>query len=95
MTNSQISHMDVTKNILRYLKCTSIHGILFKLGNTQPVIGYVDVDWGRDANTRWSIIWIIFTIGGCPINWMNKLQVIIVLLIIEVEYHTLSKVPRK
>ncbi len=52
MTNSQISHMDVTKNILRYLKCTSIHGILFKLGNTQPVIGYVDVDWGRDANTR-------------------------------------------
>lgn len=35
MNNSQISHMDVAKNILRYFKGTSIHGILFKLGNAQ------------------------------------------------------------
>lgn len=29
------------------------------------------------------------TLGGHPINWMNKLQAIIVLLITKVEYHTL------
>jgi hypothetical protein len=34
---------------------------------------------------------MIFTLGGCPINWMSKLQTIIVLLIIEAKYHTLSK----
>jgi hypothetical protein len=44
--------MDVARNILKYLKGTSIHGILFKLGNTQPLTRYVDVDWGRDADTR-------------------------------------------
>jgi hypothetical protein len=43
--------MDVAKHILRYLKSTSTHEILFKLGNTQPLIGYVDVDGGRDADT--------------------------------------------
>jgi len=32
-----------------------------------------------------------FTLGGCPINWMSKLQAIIVLLIIKAKYHTLSE----
>jgi hypothetical protein len=44
--------MDVARNILRYLKGASIHGILFTLENTQPLTGYVDVDWGRNVNTR-------------------------------------------
>jgi hypothetical protein len=38
MTNSQASHMDASRNILKYLKGTSAHGILFKFGNTQPLI---------------------------------------------------------
>jgi hypothetical protein len=44
--------MDVARSILRYLKGTSIHGVLFKLENTQPLIGCVDVDWARDVDTR-------------------------------------------
>lgn len=81
--------MDVARSILRYLKGTSIHGVLFKLENTQPLIGCVDVDWARDVDTRWSTIGMIFTLGGHPINWMRKVQAIVVLLITEVKYHTL------
>jgi hypothetical protein len=51
MTNPQVSHMGVPRHILKYLKGTSTHEILFKLGNTHPLTGYVDVDWGRDVNT--------------------------------------------
>ncbi len=91
MTNPQVSHMDVGRHILKYLKGTSTHEILFKLGNTQPLTGYVDVDWGRDAVTRGSTTRMIFTLGGYPINWISKLQTIIVLLTTETEYRTLSK----
>ncbi len=91
MTNPQVNHMDVTKHILRYLKGTSTHEILFKLGNTQPLIGYVDADWGRDAYTQGSTTRIIFTLGGHPINWISKLQAIVALSTIEAEYRTLSK----
>jgi hypothetical protein len=45
MTNPQVSHMDVARHILKFLKSISTHEILFKLGNTQPLAGYVDVDW--------------------------------------------------
>jgi hypothetical protein len=91
MTNPQVSHMDVAWHILRYLKSTSTHEILFKLGNTQPLTGYVDADWGRDAYTWGSTTRMIFTLGGYPINWISKLQTSIVFLTIEAEYRTLSK----
>lgn len=91
MTNPQVSHMDVARHILKYLKGTSTHEILFKLGNTQPLTGYVDDDWGRDADTWGSTIRMIFMLGGYPINWISKLQTIIVLLTTETEYRALSK----
>ncbi len=68
MTNPQVSHMGVPRHILKYLKGTSTHEILFKLGNTHPLTGYVDVDWGRDVNTWGSTIRMIFMLGGYPIN---------------------------
>ncbi len=34
---------------------------------------------------------MIFTLGGCLINWMSKLQAIVVPSITKVEYHTLSR----
>ncbi len=89
MTNPQVSHMDVARHILKYLKGTSTHEILFKLGNTQPLIGYIDVDWGRDADTRGSTTRMIFMLGSYPINWISKLQTIIVLSTTEIEYLTL------
>lgn len=51
MNDPQKSHLDVVKQILRYLKHTAEMGILFKLGGSNTIEGFTDADWAGDQES--------------------------------------------
>ena len=52
--------------------------------------GYVDADWGGDAETRRSTSGDIFQVAGCTISWRSKRQAIVALSSTEAEYIAMS-----
>ena len=71
--------------VLRYLRGTSDHCIIFN-GSEGSVYGYVDADYARDLEKRRSTTGYVFTLVGGAISWTSKLQEIVALSTIEVEY---------
>ena len=48
--------------------------------------GYVDTDMAGDVDSKKSTIRYAYTLGGMTMNWVSKLQKIVVLSTIKVEY---------
>lgn len=85
MSNSGMENWNVVKWILKYLRGTTSKALCFK-GSNATLQGYVDSDLACDINTRRSTTGYIFTIGGTAISWISRLQKVVVLSTIEVEY---------
>ncbi len=84
-------HWAAVKQILRYLKGTSQHGIT--LGGKElklTLTGYSDADWAGDLDTRNSTTGYVFMLGSHPITWKSKLQNTTALSSMEAEYMALS-----
>jgi hypothetical protein len=85
MKNPGKEHWEVVKWILRYLKGTYNHALCF--GGLDIVLqGYVDSDMAGDKDSRMSTTGYAFTIGGIEVSWISKIQKIVALSTIEVEY---------
>ena len=57
--------------IFKYLK--GIRGIaLLYEGNVIEIIGFINVNWGRDYNTKRFTLRYIFYVGSVPVNWSFK-----------------------
>ena len=55
------SHLAAVRRILRYLKGTSIKGLLFSTGNFIQLMGYSDANWADYVDTRCSVTgWCMF-----------------------------------
>ncbi len=72
------------------------YGILYRTVNSieagqgvEP-LGYVDADWAGCVDTRCSTLGYIFFMGGAPVSWSAKCQVVVALLSIESEYISTS-----
>ena len=85
MTNQSEEHWQEMKWVLRYLRGTSDHCIIFN-GSEGSVYGYVDVDYTGDLDKRRSTTGYVFTLAGGAISWMSKLQEIVALSTTEAEY---------
>jgi hypothetical protein len=66
-------HWNALKNLLRYLKATSTHGIILGGSNLQ-LIGYVDANFAQCVDTRRSTTGFICLWGKSSITWKSKLQ---------------------
>jgi hypothetical protein len=44
MIKPQVLHLDVIKQVFRYLKCTIDHGILLKKNGFKKIEGFIDID---------------------------------------------------
>ena len=77
------------KHILRYLAKT-IDLKLHYGGDTNPIQGYVDADWGGDTRDRKSYSGYVFMLGGGAISWESKKQSAVALSTTEAEYYALS-----
>ena len=46
------SHWTAVKRVLRYLKGTTNHGIVFRGGASGNIVGYSDAEWAGNGCTR-------------------------------------------
>jgi transposase InsO family protein len=83
-------HWTALKRVLRYLKGTTKHGILYSQKNSGECVGYSDADWAGDINDRKSTSGYVFQIGGAPVTWRSKKQACVALSTAEAEYIALS-----
>ncbi|WVZ17444.1 hypothetical protein V8G54_010426 [Vigna mungo] len=89
MSKPKKSHLIAAKRILRYVRGTSDHDILFSYGMKEEVlrlVGYTDSDFGGDQVERKSTSGSIFFINDVPVSWSSKKQTIVALSSCEAEY---------
>ena len=82
------SHWTAVKCVLRYLKGTTGHGIVYR--GDSDVLGYSDADWAGDADDRKSTSGYLFLIAGGPVSWRSRKQSTVALSTAEAEYVALS-----
>jgi hypothetical protein len=81
------------KGVLRYLRGTSSHGLVY--GCTSPLRAYCDADFGGDLPTRKSTTSFIFMLNGAAISWQSKLQPTVATSTTEAEYISASAALRE
>jgi hypothetical protein len=64
-------------------------------GSNTFLRGYVDSDMVGDKDNRRSTTWYVFTIGGTTVSWILKLQKVVALSTIEVEYVVATKASKE
>jgi len=70
-------HMDVVKQILRYLKSAPEKGLLFSNHGHLKVKGYTDADWARSVDDRRSTAGYFTFVGGNLVTWRSKKQQVV------------------
>uniref|UniRef100_A0A2N9H4Q9 Reverse transcriptase Ty1/copia-type domain-containing protein n=1 Tax=Fagus sylvatica TaxID=28930 RepID=A0A2N9H4Q9_FAGSY len=83
------THMVATKQILRYLKGTLNHGLLFH-PNSFTFQAYADADWaGNPKDRRFTSGYVVF-LGSTPITWVSKKQSTVSRSFTKAEYRSLA-----
>ena len=67
-SNPTKQHWIAVKKIMRYLKGTQNHGLLYKKGGSKTCVGFSDSDWAGDHDDRRSTSCYIFQVGGTAIS---------------------------
>jgi len=90
--NPSLQHVGAIKCILRYLKGTKTHGIVYKALPQEPnfFYRYADISY-RNADDRRLISGYIFLAGNGAITWSLQKQVSIALSSTEAEYVALAE----
>jgi hypothetical protein len=78
------------KKILQCIKATIDLGLLLPRKDTRQIVGYAYANWVRDLNRRKSTTDLLSNLGCSSIVWSSKLQPIMALSIVEVEYKVLA-----
>jgi hypothetical protein len=81
-------HFAAVKRIMRYLKGTLSHGILYKRKSNNPMnlSGWCDSDYAGDLDDRKSTTGFVFLIGDSAVSWSSKKQPIVTLSTTQAEY---------
>ncbi|CAM8965759.1 unnamed protein product [Rhodiola kirilowii] len=87
MSNPGPEHWLALKHVFAYIKSTLGVGLCYKKRHDDlKLIGYVDVDFGCDRDTRKSTTALYFTLGACCVSWKSQLQSIVTISTTESEY---------
>ena len=87
MSNYGCKHYNAAKHLLRYIKGTTSHGIVYgNSDNTTPIFhSFTDLDWAMLEGWK-SVSGYVILCGGRPITWSSKQQTIVALSSCEAEY---------
>ena len=67
-SNPQEEHWTALKRLLRYLRGTQKHGILYTKHGSNTCVGYTDADWAGDVNDRKSTSGYTFLLSGGAVS---------------------------
>ena len=87
-------HIDAMKHILRYLRGTLDHGILYTMGGGE-LVGYTDRDWANNTTNWHSISGFTFLYAGGAVSWMSKQQSTIATLSTHAKYISAAKAAKE
>ena len=79
-------HVVATNHVMRYLKGTLDHGLIYTINSEFKLCGYIDSDWAGSAEDRKSTLGCCFSLGSCVISWISRKQTSVSLSTTEVEY---------
>ena len=81
MSDPGKEHWSAVKWVLRYLRGTVNHGLIYgkNVSNSVQVQGYVDSDYAGSIDTRKSITGYIFIVCGGVVSWKSTLQSVVAL----------------
>ncbi|XP_042041415.1 uncharacterized mitochondrial protein AtMg00810-like [Salvia splendens] len=82
----QEEHWDAALRIVRYLKGTADHGLLFEKHGNLEIHGFTDADWAGNPNDRKSTAGYFTFIGGNLVTWRSKKQKVVALSSAEAEF---------
>ena len=77
-------------HILRYLKGTLFHGLLYYAQSSLILRAFSDDNWTRDPTDHRSTIGYCFLLGFSLISWRNKKQTYVACSSTEAEYCALA-----
>ncbi|KAL5567911.1 hypothetical protein UlMin_024486 [Ulmus minor] len=95
MQNPKKPHLEAVRRILRYVKSTIDYGLLYKKGEDCKLVGYCDVDYVGDHDTRRSTTGYVFKLGSGTISWCSKRQPTVSLSTTEAEYRAAAMVAQE
>lgn len=78
-------HWQAVLYVLRYLKGTLSHGLLFHRTGL-PLTGYADASYASCPDTRRSVTGYVFVLGGAAVSWSSRTQPTTALSTSEAEY---------
>nr|KYP55969.1 Copia protein [Cajanus cajan] len=94
MCSPMEEHWKVVKRILRYLKGTIGHGLMFTPANSTTFFNlttFTDVDKAIDPNDRRSTLAACIYLGPNMVSWWSKKQLLVATSSTEVEYRALAQ----
>lgn len=87
-------HWKVVMHIVRYLKGTIDHGIMFRTTsftvNYISLLSYSYADWGGDISDRKSVYGHYLLLNGNPIMWNSTKQSVLARSSAETEYRAIA-----
>ena len=93
-SNPRREHLTAVKHILKYLKRTRDHMLVYQSESLVP-IGYTNSDFQLDKDARKSTSGFVFTIEGGAISWRNAKQSCIADSTMEAEYAAASEAAKE
>ncbi|KAM0028505.1 putative RNA-directed DNA polymerase [Helianthus debilis subsp. tardiflorus] len=91
MHQPQTTHMDAVWRIIRYLKGTAGHGVLFQCNKNLIIQAYTDPDWAGDKGDRRSTSGYFTLVGGNLVTWRSKKQKVVALSSAEAEFPGIAR----
>ncbi|GJZ18877.1 putative RNA-directed DNA polymerase [Tanacetum coccineum] len=91
MHQPQKNHIKAVMRILRYLKGSTGHGVLFKPNGHLVNQMYTDADWAGDKGNRRSTSGYFTIVGGNLVTWRSKKQKVVSLSSTEAEFRGIAR----
>ncbi|XP_059635262.1 secreted RxLR effector protein 161-like [Cornus florida] len=90
-SNPKMSHLQVTKRILRYVKGTISYGLRYIFSPTMSIAAFSDADWGGSLPDRKSTSGCCYILGSNVVSWVSKKQETVFLSTSKAEYIATSQ----
>ncbi|KAM9909295.1 hypothetical protein OXX69_005557 [Metschnikowia pulcherrima] len=86
LISPKYKHLEAAQRVLRYLKGTAEHGIIFRHGSTEAILSYCDAgcNLAMEPESR-SFTGSIILHGGSSTGWKSKLQTMVALSTVNAE----------